>query len=150
DDAKFSARREALLAGSPELRERYTQVKKALAELHIDEPMRLRNSELLDEVLRNRQGPRAAGDTRPTAVMIYAKQDTDHNGSLKSHNMDELTKHYHVMFYEARTEQDFIDAVKDGGKAGAAALVAIDGHGSRTSLNLGEVGWGGDSKRHEE
>jgi hypothetical protein len=150
DDAKFSGRREALLQGSPELRERYTTVKKALQELRIDEPMRLRNSELLDEVLRNRQGPRAAGDARPTAVLVYAKQDTDHNGSLKSHNMDELTKHYRVMFYEARTEQDFIDAVKDGGRAGKAELVAVDGHGSRTALNLGEVGWDASSKVREE
>jgi hypothetical protein len=147
DDARFSGRREALLAASPELQARYSSVKQALEQLHIDDPMRLRNSALLDEVVRNRLETRAAGDTRPTAVLVYAKGDTDPRGVLNTHNIDELTKHYRVMFYEARTDQDFIDAIKDGGRAGAAELVAIDGHGRQTLLNLGETQYSGT---HEE
>jgi hypothetical protein len=147
DDARFSARRVALLAASPELQARYSSVQKALQEFHIDDPMRLRNPALLDEVLRNRQEARAAGDTRPTAVLVYAKHDTDAYGALDIHNIDELTKYYRVMYYEAGTEQDFMDAMVDGGRQGAAALLAIDGHGAKSALNLGGTH---DLKQHED
>ena len=150
DDPKFKPRKQELLDASPALKERYETVKKACAELHIDDPMRLRSAALLDEVVHNRQSARAANDSRPTAVVVYAKQDTDHNDSLKGHNIDELTKHYRVMFYEARTEQDFINAVCDGGKDGKAALVAVDGHGTRSEMNLGDAVYRGDQAKHEE
>jgi hypothetical protein len=149
DDPKLSGRRDALLAASPELRQRYASVKQALQELRIDDPMRLRNAALLDEVLRNRLEARAAGDTRPTAVLIYAKSDTDPNGTLRTHNIDELTKYYRVMFYEARTEHDFIDAIKDGARTGAAEIVVVSGHGNQKLLNLGEAKYSGTQEEYQ-
>ena len=147
DEAKGPISRDALLAADPALNKRYTSVKKVLQELQIEDPIRLQYPSLLEELMRNRVEPRAADDGRPTALVIFAKKESDSNGALNNHNLDELAKHYRIMYYEARTEQDFIDAVKDSARAGAAALVDVSAHGRQSLMNLGEAKYSG---QHEE
>jgi hypothetical protein len=131
--------REALFQVRPELRQRYETVKQQLAELGIEDPMRLRSAQLLNEVLNNRFAPRAKDDTRPTAILAYARAATDEHRAFDRNNLEDLCKNYRVMYYEVGSDRDVVDALKDGSKAGSAALVVIGGHGNTHDVNLGGV-----------
>jgi uncharacterized protein DUF4116 len=138
DSAPLRESRDQLLAGNPQLRQRYESVTQELRQLGIEDGMRLRSADLLDKVLRNRLEPRGA-DARPIATVVFCKEDTDHNGAMLRHNLDELSRHYRVMYYEARTDRELVDALKDAGRDGAASLVVLGGHGTWNGINLGSV-----------
>ncbi|HET9234353.1 MAG TPA: DUF4116 domain-containing protein, partial [Candidatus Eisenbacteria bacterium] len=129
--------REDLFQVRPELRQRYETVKQQLKDLGIEDPMRLRSSKLLDEVLRNRLTPESGKDSRPTALLVFGKTTADPTRAFHHHNLDDLSKHYRVMYYEAGSEDQMIEALRDGSKRDSAALLMLGGHGNPGSLNLG-------------
>jgi hypothetical protein len=129
--------KERIFAGHPDVRRRHDEVRSGLERLGIEDPMRLRSAELLDEVLQNRLDP---GKTdKPMAVVVFCKSDTDHNGAMRRHNIDELSRNYRVMYYEARTDRDLIEAVRDAGRSEQASLVVIAGHGEKRTIDLGDA-----------
>jgi hypothetical protein len=129
--------REELFQLRPELRQRYETVKQQLKDLGIEDPMRLRSSKLLDEVLRNRLAPESDKDKRPTALLVFGKTTADPTRAFYHNNLDDLTKHYRVMYYEASSEDQLMAALRDGSKRDTAELLMVGGHGNREGLNLG-------------
>lgn len=131
--------KEQMLCARPELLARHESVQRQLEQLGIEDPMRLRNARLLEEVLRNRLEPRPVSDQRPTAIVVFPKSDADIDGVFNEHNLAELAGHYRVMYYEAGSDEQFVQAVKDGSRDGAAALLVVGGHGTGTAVHLGRA-----------
>ncbi|MBI5542477.1 MAG: DUF4116 domain-containing protein [Deltaproteobacteria bacterium] len=139
-----------VLASHPELEERRAELAGRLERTGIDFPERFVSRATLEEVLRNREALDPA-DPRPIAVYVFPKEDW--NNAFADDNLAALTKHYRVMYYEARSETDFIDALKGATSSKPAEVLVIGGHGtaSMTAFGAGDPAQeGGWSPAHEE
>lgn len=106
-------------------------------------------TEDLTEIVKNRESPKPDG--RPLAIVVYSK--ADHNGAFNSieHIATLRANGYRVMYYEARTDREFVDSAKEAAGLGKkdqqkADLLIIGGHGRADGVFLGE-GQTGESGR---
>lgn len=75
-------------------------------------------------------------DTRPVAVVVYPK--ADHNNAYDYNPyLHRITVAYRVMYYEADSDQDMIDAIKQATKHQKASLVFLAGHGMQHGMAFG-------------
>ena len=101
---------DAALAANPALEQSRALLAARLQKAGIDFPERFKSYDLLKEILTNREGGNP-NDKRPLAVYVFPKQDW--NGAFTVDNMAALTKDYRVMYYEADTDTDFANDLKD-------------------------------------
>lgn len=120
----------------------YSRFRRALKEIYnIEFIKRFRSPKTIHAVLAARSHPEAA-PSKPLAVANYPK--VDWNGSLARYPLiDRLIElGYHVFYYEAEKEEDvkkaLAEATQNGGRK--ADLIVLAGHGTETTLSLGEEG----------
>lgn len=129
--------RDALFNARPEFRERYEQMRNALARLRIAHPYRF-STEGLSEIIENRINRRQPEDHRPTAVLVYSR--VDHNGALAMHELDQLRKTHRVLYYEAATDTELASVLREArAHDGRASLIVLSGHGSSQFMSVGGV-----------
>lgn len=108
----------------------------ALRELDIEFAHRMRPLAVLDEIIDNRRTPRSIDDRRPTALLVYNKDD--HNGAFSVDNVSQLCDHYRVLYYEAATDTDVQAALEEVSAQGERAeLFVMAGHGTREQTAMG-------------
>lgn len=97
---------------------------------------------VISEVILNRIMLKADG--RPLAIIVYPK--VDWNEALRPNslwgnsfaNVEELRgKGYRVLYYEARTETDLYDAIRENGAAQKISVLLIAGHGTPETIDFG-------------
>ena len=92
---------------------------------------------LLQQVVEDHFAPH--DDARPLAAVVLAR--ADHNGAFAdiTAQLDALTGRYRLALYEASSVAELGDAVRDATRAKAADLLMLGGHGTRTTLALGNA-----------
>lgn len=97
---------------------------------------------VINEVILNRV--MLSEDGRPLAIVVYPKEDW--NGAMRPDNLwgssysyvNELReKGYRVLYYEARTETDLYDAIREGGTSQKISVLLIAGHGDSETIDFG-------------
>ena len=92
------------------------------------------------EILKNRTT--VTPDTRPLAIVVMARGDWNGAFYLSDTIFENLCSHdYRVLYYEAESQKDFVNALKEGSGLGTAQeqkakILVFGGHGSQDSLHL--------------
>jgi hypothetical protein len=130
-DELAPSRRAALQRAYPEVVAAREALARALEDLNIHHVERFSgNMVLLREILDNRRSsPRL--DSRPIAVLIQAKADDEGAYAYTDpENLSKLTRHYRVMYYEAKNVGDFIRSLRSATETKPAEFLDIGGHGN--------------------
>lgn len=134
-------KRSELFAAVPGLEDRYVTLRAALDELDIEFPERI-PPHLLDEIIKNRREPRAKGDDRPLALMVYPKDDDNHAFTFTS--TEALSEHHRVVYFEVGSDRELADVMNAVDEP--AAILEIAGHGTQRLVAFGadDPAGGGD------
>lgn len=75
---------------------------------------------------------------KPLAVVVLAKED--HNNALANTSIDDISRRYEVLYFEAGTDTKLIDAIRQAPHSSERkiAVMMIGGHGSRGKTFLGD------------
>lgn len=130
---KTAVPKELIFYMYPDVKRAYEDLKPQYEELDITKPWLLKDLTTLKEIIKNRNEPDP--QDKPLAIVIFPKED--HNGAFMWNNLENINDGYHVKYYEADSEQDFIDAIQESTEARKADFVYIGGHGSRDVTSFG-------------
>ncbi len=115
--------------------QRCLELERRLQEVDIEFPERVgRNWLLLQELLVNRTTTDAQ-DPRPLTVVIGPKRDF--SGALGSNDLETLTRHTRVVYYEAGLDSDAVTRLREATRHQPAQLVVFMGHADRERAALG-------------
>jgi hypothetical protein len=108
------------------------------------------NDEVINDVVLNRIMLRADG--RPMAMIVFPKEDWNRAfrpDSTWGNSYDFVKqlkeKGYRVLYYEARTENDLYNAIREGGVTQKISVLLMAGHG-----HPGGIGFGGNYREINE
>ncbi|MCB0354028.1 MAG: DUF4116 domain-containing protein [Bdellovibrionales bacterium] len=78
-------------------------------------------------------------DPRPICIVLYP--DSDFNGAFGIRdNIDRLTRFYKVIYYDVAHEDQLAEALAEASRGQPAELLVLGGHGTPTSLLMGQAG----------
>ena len=133
-----------MIPSPPEgMTDRYNKLASDLSQLGITHGERFINLSIkeIQEIINNRTD--LTPDGRRLAVIVFP--DKDGNGAFKKPPIAELMgKRYRIVYYEAKQDNDLIQAVTENGQRQKISLLVIGGHGDRTHVAFG----GADPVKH--
>ncbi len=122
-----------LLTSDPIIRRKYTALHRGLKRYGIEHSEYFPGIDTLREILRNREAD-DPGDNRPLALVFFGRES---GTAGKTNRLDELSKHYRVLYYEVETDKQLLTNFKVATQHRKADLLLIAGHGEPRSIALG-------------